>query len=225
MAISAARGIGVLGGTFDPVHHGHLRLAWEAFQHLALDHVRFVPCHVTPHRVQPATPSTDRLAMVRLACSNVTGFRVDDRELQRGEPSWSVETLSSLREELGPGTPLVFILGLDAFNAFSAWHRHEDILSLCHLWVAKRPGNSLPTADSREYGLLQELGTTDPALLRSRPAGHILVRDTVALDISATFLRHQYAQGLTPRFLLPDTVNDYILERGLYRSSPTHGDN
>ena len=214
----------MFGGTFDPVHHGHLRLAWEALQDLRLDHVRLIPCHVTPHRSQPLTPAADRLAMATLACRDIPQLQVDPRELQRQTPSWTVDTLTGLRHDVGPTTPLVFIMGMDAFRQFSGWHRYQDILALAHLWVARRPGSLAPAVDTPEDRLLKDCATSDVHDLRHHPAGRIMVRDTVALDISATFIREQYAQGLVPRFLLPDEVNDYIVEKGLYRSTTCHGD-
>jgi nicotinate-nucleotide adenylyltransferase len=225
MGTFAAEGVGILGGTFDPVHYGHLRLAWETLQHLRLDHVRLIPCHVTTHRAQPVTASADRLAMTRLACQNAPGLQVDPRELQRDAPSWTYDTLTDLRGQLGPDVPLVFIMGMDAFRQFSRWHRYRDILALAHLWVARRPGSEAPAAHSAEDALLQACASTDPLELRRQPAGRIMIRETVALDISATFIRQQYAQGLSPRFLLPDEVNDYIVEKALYPSTPSHGDN
>lgn len=216
MAIPAHKGIGVLGGTFDPIHFGHLRLAWEAQQQLQLDHVRFIPCHMPPHRGDPASKATHRLAMVELACATTPEFIVDERELRKNTPSYSVETLLELRKEIGPERPLIFIMGMDAFAGFCNWHRWQEILQLCHLWIGHRPGTEIPDIQQPAGELLHERQTAAAATLTRTPYGKILVQSTVALDISATYLRQQLQHGLSPRFLLPECVNDYIQQHGLY---------
>ena len=220
MAISAANAIGVLGGTFDPIHNGHLRLAWEALSQLGLSEVRLIPCHVPPHRATPASSASHRLAMARLACHNVPGFVVDDWEIHCNHPSYSVETLGYLRAELSPDTRIVFLMGMDAFRQFSTWHQWGRILELAHLWVAQRPGSDLPAPDSQEGRLLQQRGVAHNALLNTA-AGGICVYDSTALDIAATQLRTQLANGISPRFLLPDSVRDYIEHYELYRERTT----
>lgn len=224
MAISAVNAIGVLGGTFDPIHNGHLRLAWEAYTHLGLQEVRLIPCHVPPHRDTPSSSAQHRLAMTMLACEGVPGFRVDDWEIRRDAPSYSVETLQHLRESLGGDTRIVFLMGMDAFRSFSTWHQWPRILELAHLWVAQRPGTEAPTADSQEGRLLQQRKCAHPALLDTL-AGQICIFDSTALDIAATDLRNQMAQGISPRFLLPDSVRDYIEHHELYRQRTTNSPN
>jgi len=215
-AISAVNAIGVLGGTFDPIHNGHLRLAWEACTRLNLQQLRLIPCHVPPHRATPASTAEHRLAMARLACTGVPGFVVDDWEIRRNAPSYSVETLAHLRQQLGADTRIVFLMGMDAFRQFSTWHQWPRILELAHLWIAHRPGSAMPKADSQEGRLLQQRGVDQSALLDTS-AGNLCVYDCTALDISATQLRTQIAQGISPRFLLPDSVWDYIEQHELYR--------
>lgn len=218
MAISAVNAIGVLGGTFDPIHNGHLRLAWEAYTHLGLSNVRLIPCHVPPHRATPSGSAQHRLAMTSLACEGVPGFAVDNWEIRRDSPSYSVETLTHLREQVGPDTRIVFLMGMDAFRGFSTWHQWARILELAHLWVAQRPGTDSPPADSQEGRLLLQRKVAHTELLDT-VAGRICVYDSTALDIAATTLRDQMAQGISPRFLLPDSVRDYIEQHRLY--SPT----
>lgn len=215
MATSVSSATGVLGGTFDPIHVGHLRLAWEAKSRLNLDFVRLVPCHMPSHRDSPDTDAKHRLTMAELACVGVPGFFVDNWEIQRNEPSYTVNTLAHIREQIGDEAPLVFIMGMDAFNQFSQWHQWQTILELSHLWVAHRPGSRLPKANSTEHRLLKERHS-DAAGLMSHAGGHIHIHETTALDISATKLRQEIVEGKTPRFLLRDAVWAYIQQHHLY---------
>ncbi|HVK99895.1 MAG TPA: nicotinate-nucleotide adenylyltransferase [Dongiaceae bacterium] len=216
MATSAVNAVGVLGGTFDPIHNGHLRLGWEAQSHLQLSQLRLVPCHLPTHREHPRSSAQHRLTMTQLACENVPGFQVDDWEIRRDQPSYSVHTLAHLREQLNDDTALVFILGMDSFNQFSSWHQWEKILELAHLGLAQRPGAELPAPETIEGRLLAQRKVPAAQLLQKK-AGNISLFDTTALDISATQLRRQMAQGISPRFLLPDSVRAYIEHHELYR--------
>ena len=221
MAISAPKksripGVGVLGGTFDPIHNGHLRLGWEAKLRLGLSQVRFIPCHIPPHRDTPHELSEHRLRMTELACESVPGFETDNWEINRNQPSYSVETLTHVRNQIAPDTPLVFIMGMDAFCQFTHWHAWESILNLAHLWVAHRPRSASPSKESEEFELLQALHVESPNDLMEQPAGLIHVYNTTALDISATQLRDDIERGQDPRFLVPDSVWHYIRENKLY---------
>jgi nicotinate-nucleotide adenylyltransferase len=206
--------IGVLGGTFDPVHNGHLRLALEMIEALALSALRLIPARAPPHRGQPQASPEDRLAMLEAAAEGTPGLQVDRRELARPGPSYTVDTLASLRAE-GPGEPICLCLGMDAFGSLGSWHRWEEIPRLAHLAVARRPDGLLPSA-----GPIAELlarGRVDgPEGLRDRPAGGIILVDVPPLAISATRIRALLAVGRDPRWLLPDTVLAIIRERGLY---------
>ena len=133
--------IGIFGGTFDPIHYGHLRPAQEAMQKLALAELRFVPAAQPPHRPPPLASAAQRLAMIELAIRDLPGFRADDRELQRGGLSYTVLTLESLRAELG-NTPLCLLVGADQFRNFETWHRWQEIPDLVHLVVLNRPGTA-----------------------------------------------------------------------------------
>lgn len=216
MANTKTKGVGILGGTFDPIHNGHLRLGWEAKMQLGLDEVRLIPCHIPPHRNTPHSNSEHRLAMAKQACENVPGFVVDDWEIKRTTPSYSVETLTYLRQQVGDSTPLIFLMGMDAFCQFSHWHEWEQILNLAHLWVAHRPGSHTPSKDSDEFELLQALHVESPQGLLRQPAGLIHVYNTTALDISSTQLRNDIERGQDPRFLIPDSVWHYINQNSLY---------
>ncbi len=206
--------IGILGGTFDPVHHGHLRLAVEMLEGLKLDEVRLVPARQPPHRRVPSASAEDRRAMLEAALVNTAGLRLDARELTREGPSYTVDTLASLRRDF-PGLSICLILGMDAFRELDTWHRWEAVLGLAHIGVAQRPGSRRP--DSGPVAtLLRERHTDDPAVLGEACCGRIIVRETPLLDISATRIRRLLAAGRNPRFLLPDAVLDVIHQRGLY---------
>jgi nicotinate-nucleotide adenylyltransferase len=207
--------IGIFGGTFDPIHYGHLRPALEVQQALGLEQVRFIPLAVAVHRDQPAVGAEQRLAMVRAALAGQPGFVLDDREIRRAGRSYSVDTLGELRRE-HPHTPLCLFVGEDAFNEFLTWHRPLAILELAHLVVMPRPGSS--GADDRELACLSaERHWSDPAELRTAPPGRIFFQPVTQLDISATTIRTQLAGGTSPRFLLPDPVLDIIERERLYR--------
>jgi nicotinate-nucleotide adenylyltransferase len=206
-----------MGGTFDPVHFGHLRLAQEAAEILGLERVRWVPAGRPWHRAQPKAPAKRRLEMVRLAIRRNTLFELDDAEIRQASPSYTVETLARLRRILGTDRPLVLLLGTDAFRGLTSWERWRDLFELAHIFVAQRPGHSLtpggmPVALASEWR--RRVGT--PGTLRERPAGRIVTYGTTALDISASAIRAHFAQERSPRYLLPLVVLDYIRAHGLY---------
>lgn len=209
--------IGILGGTFDPIHNGHLRLALEVYERLGLAEVRLIPLHQPPHREGPAAGDALRLEMVQAATAGVPGLTVDDRELQRGGISYTVETLASMREEFGD-TPLCLILGMDAFRGLPQWHLWERLPELTHLVIAGRP-SAVPPGEGPAARLLTERGTDDPAALGSQPAGRILLIPVPLLDISASGIRGMLAAGRNPRYLLPDAVLDVIRRHRLYAST------
>lgn len=213
-----ARPIGIFGGTFDPVHFGHLRPALEALEALALAEVRFVPAGVPPHRPAPAVDGERRAAMLELALRGQPAMRVDRRELERPRPSYMVDTLASLRVELDD-VPLCLLLGSDAFLGLASWHRWQELIGLAHLVVLHRPGwSAAQAADAAPGRLLAEHGVGEAAALAARPCGGVLLQPVTQLDISATALRDLLAAGGDPRYLLPDAVSDYIRAHGLYQS-------
>lgn len=211
--------IGIFGGTFDPIHFGHLRTALDVMQAVGLDEIRFIPLHGPVHRDQPEAPAELRLEMVRLATRQQQGFVVDDREIRRAGDSYTVETLATLRRER-PDRSLCLLLGMDAFNGFADWHRPHEILRLSHLIVMQRPGEQGPT-DPRVEALLQSSGVSTPQELDAKPHGSVLVHRVTQLDISASRIRSLLAQGLTPRFLLPEAVLQLIEKNKLYQSNHT----
>lgn len=212
--------IGIFGGTFDPVHFGHLRLAQEAASALGLQQVRFIPAGEPWLRDAPRASAQQRLEMVRLACAGNPLFAVDDREIRRFGPSYTVDTLSELRAELGAEQPLCLLLGADAFLGLATWHRWQDLFGLAHIAVAHRPGfapsswaGSMPPALQQALAARQ---TTAPSALAKAPAGQIYIYAITPLDISASHIRTELQQGKSPRYLVPDAVLDYISQNQLY---------
>lgn len=212
--------IGILGGTFDPVHFGHLRLAQELGDLLRLAEVRFIPAGMPPHRTTPRVSAQQRLEMVRLAANGNPLFTVDDREVKRSGPAYTVDTLTELRREAGATRPLCVLLGADAFLELATWHRWHELFALGHLIVAHRPGfppeswpARMPQPLAREYDarLLKQ-----PLAVHLSPAGGIATQAIAALDISASMIRESLAGGTSPRYLLPDPVLDYIHSYRLY---------
>jgi len=212
--------LGLFGGTFDPVHFGHLRLAEEAVAHLGLGGVRWIPAGQPPHRGVPQVTSAQRLAMVRLATAGNPAFFVDPSEVEAAAPSYTVHTLERLRRELGPDQSLVLLVGADAFAGLTTWHRWRDLFSLAHIAVSHRPGFPVETA-SLTHDLATEFTDrrlADAAGLNAAPAGRIITFAMTQLAISATQIRKLLSNRLSARYLLPDSVLDYIQTHSLYRN-------
>ncbi len=214
-------GVGIFGGTFNPIHLAHLRAGEEVREAEALDEVRFVPAAIPPHRRDAAlAPAADRLRMVELAVADAPGLRAWDVEIARGGPSYSIETIRALRDEVGAARRVVLVIGYDAFREFHSWKEHESFFSLCDMAIVTRPpwpGNltveDLPLAARNAFRY-------DPGSGSFRhESGHVLTLHRItALDISATALRSRVATRRSIRFLVPRAVEAYIAERGLYRT-------
>jgi len=213
--------IGVFGGTFDPIHFGHLRPALECLQSLGLTEVRLTPLKVAVHRSQPRAGARQRLAMVEVAIAGEHGLVADGREVGRPGPSYSYETLRILRAELGLGAPICLLVGADAFNGFLTWHRPADILALAHLVVMERPGSPGPD-DPQLRDWLADRGSDDADELRAVPGGRILRKRVTQLGISSSQIRALIAAGQSPRYLLPDPVLAMIEREGLYLGGTHH---
>jgi len=207
--------IGIFGGTFDPVHFGHLRPALEVQQALGLNEVRFIPAGQPPHRETPYASTPQRLSMLRTAIDDQPGFVVDERELRREGPSYMVDTLASLREEVGQ-TPLCLILGYDAFLGLPGWHQWNSLIELAHLVITHRPGWNHDELDDALQSLVKQC-ETGVERLSEQAAGGLLFVPVTQLDISATIIREQIRAGQDIRYLLPDTVYRIIREQKLYR--------
>lgn len=213
--------IGLLGGTFDPIHYGHLRLAEEARVRLGLQRVCLIPAGRPAHRSAPQAPAADRLAMARLAAQGNPAFEVIALEAESPQPSYTVPTLERLRERFGAARPLVLLVGADAFLGLASWHRWRELFDLAHLAVATRPGHDLDAAalPALLAGELERRQARDAGELAAVPAGRILPFSITALDISATAIRRMLAQGDSIRYLLPDAALDYIDRNHLYQVS------
>lgn len=219
-ADKAMRPIGVFGGTFDPIHFGHLRLAEEMADALGLVRVLFVPAGQPPHRGTPRTAASHRLEMVRRAIAGNPRFVADAREVQRPDPSYTVDTLTALRAELGDDQPLWLLLGADAFLDLPSWHEWRRLFELANIAVAERPGARLQQSDAIMEPLKSEVSQRQvSAGSQTGPSGAMLLRATPPLDISATAIRAILARRGSARYLLPDAVLDYIHEHHLYIST------
>ncbi len=213
----AHHAIGVMGGTFDPIHFGHLRLAEEMALALGLSRVLFIPAGQPPHRESPRIAAMHRLEMVRRAIAGNPVFAVDAREVQREQPSYTVDTLTSLRDELGAEQSLWLLLGADAFLGLAGWHHWQRLFELANIAVVTRPGARLLQPDAMQDPLKSEVLQRQVAdHSAAGPAGSVWFQQMTPLGISATAIRTILNQQGSVRYLLPDTVLDYIYEHQLY---------
>lgn len=212
--------IAILGGTFDPIHIGHLRMAVE-LRLAGFDEVRLIPNNVPPHREQPKASAEHRLTMVQLACENLAqqgmkGIIADAIELKRDQPSYSVATLEELRQQLPPNTRLSWVIGDDAWETVHRWHRIDDFLSLANLVIINRGHeNQFPYTTLQGQWLKQHATELDNLLECAN--GKLIRLNWRLLDVSATYLRSLLARGQGAQLLTPDTVLKYIAEYQLYK--------
>jgi nicotinate-nucleotide adenylyltransferase len=216
MSEGRPRRLAMLGGTFDPVHLGHLRSAVELREALGLDEVRMIPAAMPPLRGEPRVSPDERLRLLRLGIGDTPGLVADARELDRRGTSYSVDTLASLRDQTGDEACLVMALGVDAFRRLADWHAPERLFELAHLVVIDRPDHAPAPGLT---GLIAGREVDTPEALMSRPAGLLLrLRLPTRMAISATEVRRRLAADLSVRYLLPEAVETRIREAGLYRS-------
>jgi len=204
-----------MGGTFDPIHNGHLRSALEIAQWLDVQQLSLIPSQQPVHRGTPGCTAGQRLEMVARAVASEATLIADDREISSAEPSYTILTLQQLRQELGVERPLCKVMGMDAFLGLPGWHRWTELLDYCHLIVVKRPGYQLEPCD-KLAAVLQQSELKDVSELRNSAAGGILIHEQTPLEISATQVRTLIKRGLSPRYLIPDQVWDYIQTEKLY---------
>ncbi len=205
--------IGIYGGTFDPVHYGHLRTALEVQELFGLRQVRLIPCLQPPHREQPSVSAERRLRMLQMAVADEPALVIDERELQRGGPSYMVDTLCSLRADFD-AIPLLLFIGSDAFQFISSWHRWRHLFDYAHIVVINRPGSDAAASIGEPF--LQSRVCVAKQDLEKQPGGCLFFQNVTQLDISATQIRRAIIEKRNPRFLLPDSVLAYIRRNKLY---------
>ena len=210
----STQAIGIFGGTFDPVHYGHLRAALEAMERLQLQDFRLLPAGTPPHRAGTFASADHRLAMLKLALSRYPELQVDDREVRREGSSYMVDTLGEIRREEGEA-PILMMIGQDAANVLDQWYDWHKLFDLAHLVIMRRP-ESKHIYSGALFEQVHPRLVNDPDQLRKTPAGLILPLEVTQLAISSTEIRRQIHAGLSPRFLLPDSVIEYILEHRFY---------
>mgnify|MGYP000719385819 CR=1 FL=1 len=212
--------VAIFGGTFDPVHNGHLRSAIEIKEALGVDELRLMPSHRPPLRGAPGAESRQRLAMVAAAVNGQSGLRVDDRELRRDGPSYTVDTLRDLRAELGAAVSLTVVMGSDAFNQLHRWQDWQSLFSLANVLLLHRADYPL-AADAMVTAFVEERRVADASELTAVSAGGFYELGLIQLPISATDIRQRLASGKSISYLVPDVVADYIAEHGLYTQCKT----
>ena len=201
--------IGILGGTFDPVHDAHLQMALEAKRTLVLDQVRLVPCHRPPHRDSPLFTSLQRLELLKLATESMPDIMVDDRELHRDRASYTVDTLLSFRHEYGEDCSLVLLMGMDAYSHLNEWFQWQQLRKLAHIAVMTRP-DTLPP---QQTVLADWLASKDALnIVHKQAAGGLVLLQQSMLSVSATSIREQLTQGL-PVTNVPPKVAEYLQNR------------
>lgn len=220
--------IGIFGGTFDPIHYGHLRAAEEIAEMAGLREIRFLPAAIPRLRHPPVATIGHRVAMVRHAIQGNSRFILDEREVHRHGLSYSIDSLRELKRELGESAILCFVTGADAFVKLPEWHSWRELFGLCHFIIAARPGHALMSnRDMLPRELEEECAqrwVSDANALGNAPGGFIFIAPTTLLDISATHIRARIAAGKSIRYLTPDTILDYISANHLYsKDKPESG--
>jgi len=209
--------LALFGGTFDPIHIGHLSVAWEASELLDAE-VRLMPANVPPHRPPPTASATQRVDMLRAALRWQSRLRMDTRELERSGPSYTVDTLDEFRREF-PDRPLMLLLGADAFAGLRSWHRWRELFNVAHLGVINRPGIEACIPVELERAVASRR-TDDPQVIRTQPAGRVIELAVTPLEVSATRIRDLLAAGRDPRYLLPVGLFEDPALLAPYRSGP-----
>jgi len=208
------RAIGILGGTFDPVHIAHLRLAIEVQEHAALEQILFLPCKQPVHKETATASPPQRLAMLQLACADYPHFIIDEREITRLTPSFMIDSLTTLRRDY-PTTPLCLLIGVDAFNQLHTWHRWQELSSYCHFIIVPRPSYNL-VSEGAVAEFYKSTAISAVNLLHSALQGFCYYYPGLALDIAATAIRERLKQQMNVDFLIPKAVQEYIAKQNIY---------
>jgi len=215
VAQSARPLVGVFGGTFNPIHLGHLRSAVELVEQLGLHELRLMPCALPPHREAPGVSPTQRAAMVELAIAGEPRLRCDRRELQRDGPSYTLHSLQSLRAELGEEVALLLVVGGDTLLGLPGWYRWRELLEYCHILAIARPGWDWPQQGELADYLAPRM--IEASMLGNTPSGGVCLQRLRPLAISATEIRGLVQCGSSIRYLVPDPVRDYIEQQQCYQ--------
>lgn len=206
--------LGILGGTFDPIHFGHLRIGLELAEATSIERVHLIPTYQPAHRNAPKASAEARFAMLASSVADNPLFVADRREIDRQDASYTIDTLNDLRKEF-PKTTFCVFLGLDSFLGFADWKNYSEILTLAHLVVAKRPHFEIPEKGI-VYDLLKSHKQENVNYIQQHKAGGIFIISTSELHISASEIRKQIAMGRNPRYLLPDKAYHYLQLNGTY---------
>ena len=217
--MTSVSSLAIYGGTFDPVHFGHLRSAVEVYQALQVSQLKLVPASVPPHRKMPSTTQEQRLQMLRLATQDLDYLQIDEREIRREGKSFTVDTLASFRDEIGPTVPMSLILGADAYAMLHEWYAWESLAELAHLVILERPGHhqQLPAPDVIAWA--DDRWVADPLCFNRQAAGLMCRINLTQMDISATKIREIITRGGKIDYLLPDQVARYIRKHRIYDQS------
>jgi len=207
--------VALFGGTFNPVHLGHLRIATELAKLLQVQSMRMLPCAFPPHRDKPAVSAEQRLAMLQLAIGEQSTLKADNLELQRTAPSYSIDTVQLVRREIGAQAPLFLCLGMDSLATLDSWQHWHKLLDHCHIVVASRPGWQLPTQGILAEWIAQHR-CDDLAAIKKCAKGYVHFCDLIMLDLSSTNIRNRIERGESINFMTPDAVVNYIQEHHLY---------
>lgn len=209
--------IGILGGTFDPIHYGHIKPAINNAKALSLDSCILLPANIPPHKASTSATSIQRKAMVELVCQEYPLFTIDERELNKNSTSYTIESLKDIHQE-HDNAQIFFIIGMDSLITFSTWHQWQDILNYCHLLVNVRPGFELSELSQSCYQYMSPFFVSDINEVASEKAGKIIFQQQVELAISSTELRQEIAKGKFNNPLLPQTIAHYIQQNKLYQT-------
>lgn len=208
--------IGVFGGTFDPIHNGHIQSVTEGARHLNLTKVLLLPAHIPPHKSNVIASSKHRLAMAEMVCQHHPLFTCDDRELQRQAPSYTIDTLIEI-SECYPKHTLYLFIGMDSFINFTTWYRWQDILKQCHLIVSARPNYVITDINQETQQLLSQSQVNTPSMLKKHKAGKIYLFEQSDFLVSSTEIRHQLQQTNERLDNIPDYIAQYIKAHKLYQ--------
>jgi nicotinate-nucleotide adenylyltransferase len=214
--ITGKSGVAIMGGTFDPIHNGHLRTAVEVLDRYQYSELRLIPCFQPVHKGRPSVSPQQRLEMAKLAISGDARLRVDSREMDREGPSYSVDTLRDIRSEIGPNESLIMVLGMDSFLSLPTWLNWQQLIQYSHLLVVSRPGWE-PNLISELSAFCENYRAASSHELQCAPSGRVWFETLTPLGISSSMIRALARKNESIAYLLPEPVQKYIEQHQLYR--------